>query len=335
MNKSIIKKVITIFVIAIILYAAPVFADSASLKILGITPNDFSGFKENTTSYSVTVPNSVKSVKVYATAKESSAKVEGTGTIDLEEGKNKAEVVVTAKDGSTKTYTINIKRLKAGESELTSNATELDENLGLTKLEIEGCTIEPSFNKDTHQYTVDVPTKQQSLKIASEATSENAKVIVKGNTNLIKGQNIVNIMVTDDNENSVSTYQLYVNNQVAKPEEITKHYQEAEKNYNIKKWITIIFVIIILISLLVLKRVLRIRKALRRDKYEYIEDEEDSFNNYNKSPKNQLLSQNESEEEMLSKSARQIRENYEKINNRIENESKKSSKKAKHGRHSK
>lgn len=366
MNKTKFKTAIISLIILVffIINTVPVFAvettssSSANLKMLGITPNDFSGFKENTTTYNVTVPNNVKSVNVYATAKESSAKVEGTGKLELEEGKNKAQVVVTAKDGTTKKYTINIKRLKEGESGLTSNINDLDENLGLSKLEIKGCTIEPSFDKDVHQYTVEVKDKTNSLKIDAEATIDDANIIVKGNTNLIKGQNIVTIFVTDSNENSVSIYQLYVNNQVAKPEEIDGHYNDAQISMNVKKWITIFFGIVIIVCLLMLKRIIRIKIALKRNKdgrgYEEYEEDEDDYYEEEKISKNKNnnLDNNESringntqknsvdlmeneEKEELSKSARQIRENYLKINSRIENESKRRSKKAKHGRHSK
>ena len=337
MNRTIIKKsIIIVLIIAIcFIFSTNVFAvesNNTNLKILGITPNDFSGFKENTTSYSVTVPNNVKQVKVYATAKDSSAKVTGTGNIDLEEGKNKAEVVVTAKDGTTKTYTINIKRLKDGESASSSNVTEADENLGLNKLEIEGCSIEPNFNKDVHQYTVTSEETLKKLNIKAEATDEDSSVKIKGNTNLIKGQNIVTILVSDSNEKSVSTYQICVNNNTVTPEQISKQYEEAKLSQEIKKWITIIISVIIIISLLSLKRVLKIRKKLKENhtnneknhfNFDELEIDDDDKKSYNY------------EDKELSESARKIRDNYNRINNRIENETKDRERKSKHGRHSK
>ena len=48
-------------------------SNDATLKNLGIKPNDFSGFKKSKTSYDVTVPNSVSSVSVYAVANNSNA----------------------------------------------------------------------------------------------------------------------------------------------------------------------------------------------------------------------------------------------------------------------
>ena len=41
-------------------------SSDATLRNLGITPNDFSGFKKAKTSYNVTVPNSTEKINIYA-----------------------------------------------------------------------------------------------------------------------------------------------------------------------------------------------------------------------------------------------------------------------------
>lgn len=77
-----------------------------SLRVEGyeISPN----FDASIQSYSVTVPEGIKSVNVGASANSSYASVRGTGTISLSEGNNTANVVVTSESGSQKVYTINI-----------------------------------------------------------------------------------------------------------------------------------------------------------------------------------------------------------------------------------
>lgn len=47
-------------------------------------------------------------IKINAQLDDSSAKVEGTGEVEVKEGNNKIEIKVTAEDGSTKTYVINV-----------------------------------------------------------------------------------------------------------------------------------------------------------------------------------------------------------------------------------
>ena len=81
---------------------------NAYLSTLGVTPKeyDFSGFSKTKTSYSVTVPSTVDSLKVVAKAADSKATVKVSGNSGFEVGSNnKIKVVVTAEDGkTTKTY---------------------------------------------------------------------------------------------------------------------------------------------------------------------------------------------------------------------------------------
>ena len=92
-------------------------SSEARLRDLGLNPKqyDFKGFKPDTYQYNVEVPNEAEKVYIYATTKDSNAKVKsGDGNIALNEGENKVEIVVVAEDGKTKkTYTLNITR-KAG-----------------------------------------------------------------------------------------------------------------------------------------------------------------------------------------------------------------------------
>jgi hypothetical protein len=54
-------------------------SSNANLSNLGITPNDFKGFKSQVTKYDVTVPTDVESVTIYANAQDSKAKITGVG----------------------------------------------------------------------------------------------------------------------------------------------------------------------------------------------------------------------------------------------------------------
>ena len=98
-------------------------SSNANLSNLGIRPNDFSGFKAGTTSYDVTVPADTDTIEIYATAQDSNAKISGTGSKKLEAGKNTFSVVVTAEDGTKKTYTINITKSE-GKGENTESVQE-------------------------------------------------------------------------------------------------------------------------------------------------------------------------------------------------------------------
>ena len=65
-------------------------------------------FDKNTTVYKVTVPSNVEKVNVSATAEDRKSKISGTGEIEVAEGENKVELIVTAENGSTKKYNVVI-----------------------------------------------------------------------------------------------------------------------------------------------------------------------------------------------------------------------------------
>jgi hypothetical protein len=79
-------------------------------------------FNKNTTSYTVEVENEVTSVEVSGSKEDSRSYVDGFKKYKLEEGTNKINIKVTAQNGDTKTYTINITR-----KELTPIVIELKE----------------------------------------------------------------------------------------------------------------------------------------------------------------------------------------------------------------
>lgn len=83
-----------------------------SLSVQGFTLSP--AFSKDVTSYTLEVPDDTESIKVNATVNDANASVRGVGVIDVSEGSNKINVVVTAQNGSTKTYTIdvNVKDLK-------------------------------------------------------------------------------------------------------------------------------------------------------------------------------------------------------------------------------
>ena len=77
---------------------------SLSIEGYEITP----AFSKDVTEYSVEVPDDVLSIKVSARVSDGTASLRGTGTIDVSEGSNKVDVVVTAQNGATKTYSITV-----------------------------------------------------------------------------------------------------------------------------------------------------------------------------------------------------------------------------------
>ena len=181
-------------------------SSNANLSNLGIRPNDFTGFKAATTSYNVTVPSNVQEIEVYATAQDSKAKISGTGKKQLQEGQNAIAVVVTAEDGTKKTYTINV--TKSGETEDPEKEEEVSK--GLSELKIGDLELTPEFKTDVYEYTIKYVGTETSLDINAIATDKDYIVDITGNENLQEGENIITILVSDAEENNVATYQIKV-----------------------------------------------------------------------------------------------------------------------------
>ena len=80
-----------------------------TLKSLQISPGTLNpAFSARTTSYTVNLPEDTKSIVVSAVANDSKAKVAVSHNNDLEPGANKTYIVVTAENGTQRTYTLNI-----------------------------------------------------------------------------------------------------------------------------------------------------------------------------------------------------------------------------------
>ena len=85
------------------------YSKDNNLKSLSVDGFEISpAFSKDVTDYTVEVPETIEKITVNASVNDSRASVRGTGEVEVSEGNNKIEVVVTAQNGSTKTYTIEV-----------------------------------------------------------------------------------------------------------------------------------------------------------------------------------------------------------------------------------
>lgn len=278
-------------------------SSNANLSNLGIRPNDFSGFKPGTTTYNVTVPEDVESVEVYATAQDSAATVSGTGSQTLAYGENTLSVVVTAEDGTIKTYTINVTREgeETNETDETEGETEIIN--GLSNITIGDLELSPAFKKDVYEYTVQYIGENTSLDIQAVPTDPDYTVEILGNEDLKEGENIITILVADGEGNNVATYQLTVNKSLVDEEALAKEEEERQQQEQRKMFMIaggIIALILIIVIIIVIKR--RRNRAYAEefsgvpfaginDEDEYDNDydnynDDNQFDNYNEEPLN-------------------------------------------------
>ena len=280
---------------------------STDLSNLGIKPNDFSGFLPNKTTYDVTVPENVQSIEVYATAKNASAKISGTGTQKLAIGENKIDVVVSASDGTTKTYTINVKREGENKEEVSQTTGKVTE--GLSELKVENLELTPKFTTNVFEYSTKYIGEKTTLDIQAIVTEPTYTAEIVGNEDIKEGENVVTILVSDKNGKNIATYQININKSKIDEAAIAK--QEEQRNQEEQKKLLLVGgiaggIILLIIIILVIKHqksksyaeefsAIPFSKLNDKDDEGYFENE--NINNNNTEFKRDFMKNDENSEE--------------------------------------
>ena len=173
-----------------------------------VVSNTNISFNRDTLVYNLSTTSD--NVQISATKDDNKASVTGTGRFNLNYGTNTYRVNVTAENGSTRTYTININR------EDTRSSNNNLKSLTLSKGNL-------NFNKSTTTYNVDVDKDTSSVKI--EASLEDVKASFENGfgprtINLNPGNNTIYIKVRNEIGN-VKTYTININREDGKSSDST------------------------------------------------------------------------------------------------------------------
>ena len=156
-------------------------------------------FDPDITEYAVTVGGDVEKLNIEAMAEDTNSTIEILGNSGLLIGENTINIKVTAEDGTVRTYTINVTKV-------------VDVGVQLSELSIENYTLTPEFSSDVYEYTLNIgDTDLTSLNINAKSDQENVSIEIAGNTELKLGKNIITILVTSNDDNLTTTYQIVVN----------------------------------------------------------------------------------------------------------------------------
>lgn len=176
---------------------APVVKSSdSSLKSLTVSSGSID-FVPSTLEYNLDVSSSVSTIQIQAVPNDTKATVKLPDKLSLETGLNTFAIVVTAEDGSTTTYKINVNKLE----------NIMSENALLSSLNISGKQI--NFSSDVFEYKIGNITTSE-LGITATAIDSNAKIKIFGNNNI--GKNGVIIIRVTAEAGNYKDYILYVNN---------------------------------------------------------------------------------------------------------------------------
>ena len=233
-------------VISNIAFAVEKKSSDATLSNLGIIPNDFTTFVPKVLEYDLEVENECTEVEVYAETTNSRSKVEGTGNVDLKVGMNILPVTVTAEDGTTKTYTMNIHR----ESGKVGDKKEI--STPITSIIIEDTELKPEFNPEVFVYDATYIGTKTELKVDTTSNNEDYVLNIVGNKNLEDGKNTITILCTNVKDRTTVIYQVNLNkNQNQKVEETQS--EKNEDNTILYIIFGIAIVIIVVISIILIK----------------------------------------------------------------------------------
>ncbi|BAU52047.1 cadherin-like beta sandwich domain-containing protein [Mucilaginibacter gotjawali] len=186
----------------------------AELQLAGVTKS--MAFSASVTNYAASVGNAVTSVTINARAQDANASVTVNGTypisgitfdaVSLAVGVNQINIVVTAQNGTTKTYTVLVTRAQS------SDAT-------LSDLSLSGMTLQRRFNPGVNTYATSVRNTITSTTVTLQINSPDATATVNGSPltsgtpstpiNLNVGVNTISIAVTAQN-GALNTYTVTV-----------------------------------------------------------------------------------------------------------------------------
>lgn len=194
--------------------AAPGSNKLASLVLStgSLTPT----FNGDQTSYSAAVPFATSQITVTATTEDPAAKItinnqavpssQPSPPIALNVGANSIVVVVTAQDGSTRSYTIVVTR---------------QANVNLASLSVSAGPLSPPFNKDVTEYQVSAPNLTSSTTITATIEQAGSTLAINGQpvasgqvfgpVPLVVGPNSFAVSVMASDRITVKTYTVVIN----------------------------------------------------------------------------------------------------------------------------
>lgn len=200
-------------------------SSDATLASISVNGTALSGFASGTTSYTAAISAATTSATVTATANDSAASVSvsPSGSASIASGESQVfTITVTAEDGSTKTYTVTVKR--AAENDTT-----------LASISVNGKTATISGTTAS----INITGSEDSLSITSivaTAADSNASVTYSATTGTIADGTSKNFTITVKNGSKTATYALTVS--YTKKEPSAGQYGTNDKGYGVNKTIS-------------------------------------------------------------------------------------------------
>ena len=177
----------------------------------GIVPN----FSPRITDYYMIVDEDTENLRLTAIPESDKAEIIISGNKNLKNGLSNITIIV--KNGTnTKKYSINV----------TKTAQKEKANTNLETLAIENYELMPEYQENIIEYNLQINNTEEKLNILAIPENMKAKVEIRNNENLKYGENIIEIIVTAQNE---ITKRIYKINVYKRNEEEQKEYEENQQ----------------------------------------------------------------------------------------------------------
>ena len=167
------------------------YSRNNNLSSLSVEGADLSpSFNKDITEYQATLPVDTTKAKIIATAQDSKASITGAGEVDVVDGINKIEIIVTAEHGEKKKYVINL------------TVQELDP----VKVKVDGKTY-TVIRKKGQVENIPVGFTETTIKIGDQDVcayqSEIAKILLVA---LKDNEGNIKLFIYDKNKNSFTSF---------------------------------------------------------------------------------------------------------------------------------
>lgn len=161
------------------------------------------GFSKGNTKYTMEVPFATEKLNITAKAEDAKAKVNISNPDLVAEEVTQVKISVTAENGQTKTYTIDVKRGKDPNKPLSNNNY-------LDTLQVSTGMLSPEFNKEKTNYAVYLPFEVAHIDVTVHQEDTKYATIKKEESNdLSIGNNLFKYTVTAE-DGSTRVYTLTV-----------------------------------------------------------------------------------------------------------------------------
>ena len=156
-------------------------------------------FNKNILEYNIEVTNDINEIKVNALPELSDSTIEINGYNYLQEGNNDVEIIVTAPDGTYKTYIVHVFK----NPKYNSYLKNITVSTGIF------WNLSPKFNKTTYEYTTTVSGIYNKVTIEAVPDDSNTIVTGTGEYDIKTGMNEI-ILVATAKDGSQSTYKINI-----------------------------------------------------------------------------------------------------------------------------